>query len=100
MGLCANFIPALIKHTFYPNVKLPSKHPANMNRKVFTLPPTSDFHVHLRDGEMMELVVPTIPAGGVDTVYVMVCIPFLPSSKLYSLISARYQTPANAHTSH
>lgn len=38
------------------------------------LPPTSDFHVHLRDGKMMELVVPTIREGGVDLVYVMVSI--------------------------
>ena len=36
------------------------------------LPPTADFHVHLRDGELMELVVPTIRRGGCDTVYVMV----------------------------
>ena len=36
------------------------------------LPPTADFHVHLRDGAMMELVVPTIQDGGCDTVYVMV----------------------------
>jgi hypothetical protein len=28
--------------------------------------------VHLRDGAMMELVVPTIRKGGVNTVYVMV----------------------------
>ena len=36
------------------------------------LPPTADFHVHLREGEVMEMVVPTIRQGGVDTVYVMV----------------------------
>lgn len=36
------------------------------------LPPTADFHVHLRDGTMMELVTPTIRQGGVDTVFVMV----------------------------
>ena len=36
------------------------------------LPPTADFHVHLRDGKMMELVAPTIRDGGVDLVYVMV----------------------------
>ncbi|KAI9794042.1 MAG: hypothetical protein M1816_006667 [Peltula sp. TS41687] len=29
----------------------------------------ADFHVHLRDGAMMELVVPTIRHGGVNTVY-------------------------------
>ncbi|PNS20425.1 dihydroorotase, homodimeric type [Sphaceloma murrayae] len=31
----------------------------------------ADFHVHLRDGAMMELVTPTLRPGGVDTVYVM-----------------------------
>ena len=36
------------------------------------LPATADFHVHLRDGPMMETVTPTIRAGGVNTVYVMV----------------------------
>ncbi|KAI9746295.1 MAG: hypothetical protein M1818_000006 [Claussenomyces sp. TS43310] len=35
------------------------------------LPASADFHVHLRDGAMMELVVPTIRNGGVNTVYVM-----------------------------
>lgn len=33
----------------------------------------SDMHVHLRDGNMMELVVPTIREGGVNQVMVMVC---------------------------
>jgi dihydroorotase len=36
------------------------------------LPASADFHVHLRDGEIMEAVTPTIRDGGVDTVYVMV----------------------------
>ncbi|KZF19586.1 Dihydroorotase [Xylona heveae TC161] len=35
------------------------------------LPASADFHVHLRDGTMMETVTPTIRKGGVDTVYVM-----------------------------
>ncbi|KAK6359019.1 hypothetical protein TWF696_000191 [Orbilia brochopaga] len=35
------------------------------------LPPAADFHVHLRDGEMMETVTPTIEKGGVNLVYVM-----------------------------
>ncbi|KAK3186848.1 dihydroorotase [Lecanicillium sp. MT-2017a] len=35
------------------------------------LPATADMHVHLRQGEMMELVTPTITAGGVDTAFVM-----------------------------
>lgn len=34
------------------------------------LPATADMHVHLRQGEMMELVTPTITAGGVDTAFV------------------------------
>ncbi|KAL7621165.1 dihydroorotase [Parahypoxylon ruwenzoriense] len=33
------------------------------------LPPTADMHVHLRQGPMMELVVPQIRNGGVDTVF-------------------------------
>ena len=35
------------------------------------LPVSADFHVHLRDGDMMNAVVPTIRQGGVDTVFVM-----------------------------
>ncbi|KAI6709602.1 hypothetical protein JHW43_007872 [Diplocarpon mali] len=35
------------------------------------LPAAADFHVHLRDGAMMETVVPLIRVGGVNTVYVM-----------------------------
>ncbi|KAH8147915.1 uncharacterized protein LAJ45_08016 [Morchella importuna] len=35
------------------------------------LPAAADFHVHLRDGSMMETVVPTIKKGGVSLVYVM-----------------------------
>ncbi|KAI1430492.1 Dihydroorotase [Xylaria sp. CBS 124048] len=35
------------------------------------LPPAADMHVHLRQGQVMELVVPSIRRGGVDTVFVM-----------------------------
>ncbi|KAJ5041208.1 uncharacterized protein L3040_005759 [Drepanopeziza brunnea f. sp. 'multigermtubi'] len=35
------------------------------------LPAAADFHVHLRDGAMMETIVPLIRTGGVNTVYVM-----------------------------
>ncbi|GAM82228.1 hypothetical protein ANO11243_002070 [Dothideomycetidae sp. 11243] len=35
------------------------------------IPAPADFHVHLRDGPMMELVTPTVRTGGVDTVFVM-----------------------------
>jgi dihydroorotase len=34
------------------------------------LPAAADMHVHLRQGELMDLVVPTIRQGGVDTVFV------------------------------
>jgi hypothetical protein len=37
-----------------------------------TLPAAADFHVHLRDGSMMETVVPTVRQGGVSLAYVMV----------------------------
>lgn len=39
------------------------------------LPASADFHVHLRDGDMMAAVTPTIRAGGVNIVYVMVRLP-------------------------
>ncbi|OTA55456.1 amidohydrolase 2 [Hypoxylon sp. EC38] len=35
------------------------------------LPPTADMHVHLRQGALMELVVPSVRQGGVDTAFVM-----------------------------
>jgi hypothetical protein len=34
------------------------------------LPASADFHVHLRDGNLKNAVVPTIRQGGVNTVYV------------------------------
>jgi len=41
------------------------------------LPPAADFHAHLREGDMMRVVVPTIKKGGVSLVYVMVVpLPF------------------------
>lgn len=39
-----------------------------MNR--LELPPTADMHVHLRQAGLMEVVVPTVRKGGVDTVFV------------------------------
>jgi dihydroorotase len=38
--------------------------------KRLELPPTADMHVHLRQAELMDLVVPTLGKGGVDTVFV------------------------------
>jgi len=38
------------------------------------LPASADFHVHLRDGNMMKAVVPTIRQGGVNTVYVSIVL--------------------------
>lgn len=40
----------------------------NVNR--YELPATADMHVHLRQGELMKLVVPTLRQGGVDTAFV------------------------------
>jgi dihydroorotase len=37
----------------------------------FELPASADFHVHLREGDVMEAVTPTIRRGGIDMVYVM-----------------------------
>jgi dihydroorotase len=36
------------------------------------LPAAADMHVHLRQGEMMGVVVPTLKQGGVDTAFVYV----------------------------
>lgn len=44
------------------------------------LPATADMHVHLRQDKLMELVVPYIRHGGVDTVFVMV--PVLHNSRI------------------
>ena len=43
--------------------------------KRLELPPTADMHVHLRQAEIMELVVPTVRKGGVDTVFVCGSLP-------------------------
>ena len=40
-------------------------------KSTYTLPAVADFHVHLRSGTLSRAVVPTIRAGGVNTVYVM-----------------------------
>lgn len=32
---------------------------------------TADFHVHLRDGKMMELITPTVREGGISIAYIM-----------------------------
>ena len=34
------------------------------------LPPVADMHVHLRQDKLMELVVPSLKKGGVDTAFV------------------------------
>lgn len=34
------------------------------------LPPTADMHIHLRQTELMDLVIPTLAQGGVDQVLV------------------------------
>lgn len=39
------------------------------------LPASADMHVHLRQGELMELVAPTVRDGGVDTVFVYDFVP-------------------------
>ncbi|KAF4120733.1 dihydroorotase [Geosmithia morbida] len=41
------------------------------NVHILELPPVADMHVHLRQGDMMKLVTPSIRSGGVDTVFVM-----------------------------
>lgn len=38
------------------------------------MPAAFDAHVHLREGPVMDAVVPTIRSGGVNTVFVMVSL--------------------------
>jgi dihydroorotase len=42
-----------------------------MSINKLTLPFAADFHVHLRHGDMMRMVTPTIRSGGVNVAYVM-----------------------------
>lgn len=50
------------------------------------LPASADFHVHLREGDLMEAVTTTIRDGGVDLVYVMVNLASVRSTEMKSLI--------------
>jgi dihydroorotase len=36
------------------------------------IPPIDDFHVHLRQGAMMDAVTPTVKTGGCRLAYIMV----------------------------
>ena len=60
------------------------------------LPAAFDAHVHLRDGEMAQLVAPTVRKGGADTVYVMVC---LETSKLDTIVLV-YKLSYTSFSSH
>jgi dihydroorotase len=53
--------------------------------KEIELPAAFDAHVHLRDGEMSQLVTPTIRSGGVNQVYVMVSRHPCTPSMLFSI---------------
>ncbi|KAI8051651.1 dihydroorotase, homodimeric type [Syncephalis plumigaleata] len=44
---------------------------SSTNTTAITLPYAADFHVHLRQGDMMRLVTPTVRQGGVNVAYVM-----------------------------
>lgn len=48
-----------------------SNHPET-NKKTVILPSASDFHIHLRQDDLMNMVVPRIAEGGVSLCYVMV----------------------------
>lgn len=40
-----------------------------------TIPSACDFHLHLRQDEMMRMVTPKVPEGGVSVAYIMVTFP-------------------------
>lgn len=70
---------------------------ANMNfLKVdqIELPAAFDAHVHLRDGEMAELVTPAVRRGGVNQVYVMVGCIYYP--RKIPILVCYYQTSFEA----
>jgi dihydroorotase len=56
------------------------------------LPASADFHVHLRDGDMMAAVTPTIRAGGVDTTMVMVNLSIVSLNDIHLLIYYYYDS--------
>lgn len=53
-------------HTFYQKEKMTTS---------ITLPSACDFHVHLRQGDMMRMVTPKVEEGGVSLAYIMVSCP-------------------------
>lgn len=44
----------------------------NMSPNTITLPAAADFHLHLRQDEMMRMVTPMVSKGGVSLAYIMV----------------------------
>jgi hypothetical protein len=52
----------------------PDIHPNSpmTSKETLILPSASDFHVHLRQDDLMNMVVPRIAEGGVSLCYVMV----------------------------
>jgi len=45
-----------------------------MSQDTITLPAAADFHLHLRQDEMMRMVTPMVSKGGVSLAYIMVCV--------------------------
>jgi dihydroorotase len=43
-----------------------------MSQDTITLPAAADFHLHLRQDEMMRMVTPMVSKGGVSLAYIMV----------------------------
>lgn len=55
------------------------------------LPASADMHVHLRQGKLMDLIVPQIRRGGVDTQKYIVCVcDAQPSTPNYNSRSSDY----------
>lgn len=46
-----------------------------------TLPSACDFHLHLRQGDMMRMVTPKVEEGGVSLAYIMVSCLFWHDTK-------------------
>ena len=61
---------------------------SNESTNELTIPSPADFHVHLRQGELMKLVVPHVAEGGIHLAYVMVR-PTARSAKRYANLARR-----------
>jgi hypothetical protein len=62
-------IQLISKEIFFPRLSFFFTHIMSTS---ITIPSACDFHIHLRQGDMMRMVTPKVEEGGVSLAYVMV----------------------------